>query len=130
MLQRFLTGTEKSKPYCERISKHEIDTKPGPFRDMTFESPAKRAMKIKHMNDRNDERKSKNPKPYMAFLSSMNHRDESTSTTPDYVGTIALMNAADIAGLIKSAPVGWRLLGFRAKRAGAGAMMSTIQWSV
>ena len=66
----------------------------------------------------------------MDLLSSLNHRDESTNTAPDYVNTIALMNAAGIADLLKSAPIGWRLLGFRANRAGAAKDINETMESV
>ena len=51
-LIRFLAGTEQSKSYGERVSKNVGDLKPGPFREMSLKSTTKRALAVKHMNDK------------------------------------------------------------------------------
>ena len=50
LLQRFLTGTEKTKSWGKRSHSHSTPMEKGPIYTLSFESPAKKAKDLKDKN--------------------------------------------------------------------------------
>lgn len=114
LLDRFVTGTEKEKTWGQGVSKFVCCPKPGPIREMCFDSPAKKAKHLKNINKKEeaDEITDSGDQAH-SFTNELIEHDEDGSDTPNYFHATSLIKAAGI-NLSSFDPVGMKLLQLRA----------------
>jgi len=116
LLERFLTGTEKAKSYSQSASKSILDSQPGPFIEMCFDSPTKKSKELKYMNKKKKDTNQlgKQGGKVDVFIHQLNESDNVGDDGPNYLKAFAFIKAAGIDVSSFGDSVGWKLLKLRA----------------